>query len=81
MEVWSTTRCVCPEVEFDTKYYMIGQEDRRKKRLIHDDRSVIARSSIHLERKLQRWGVKYERMMLRKSKRKQKARKDAKKSL
>ncbi len=69
-QIWSATRCVCPNIEFDKKYIIIGQEDRQKKRLIYNYKSIIAKSTGALERKLQKWRVKYNRMIARKLKRK-----------
>eukprot|EP00794_Sanderia_malayensis_P016857 gene16857-18556_t len=70
MRIWSATKCICPRIEFDKKYIIIGQEDKRKKRLLYDHKSVILESTADLERKLLKWKAKYRKLRARKAKRK-----------
>lgn len=72
MSLFTPTKCLCPEIEFDKNMVIFGQEDKWLGKLLYDDKTLVSPVSKHLKKKLQKWRKKFIKHAERRNERKRK---------
>ena len=67
-KLWAPTTCLCPEMFYNEKVYIMGQENPERNRLIYDEQNTrVIRESAwvkHMSRWIDKYKKKNEEVMI-----------------